>query len=57
MKNVLVVTESDIPKDAAYLGIYIYPDNTVEYQFSEYLPRNTERGATILKTRSDNGRT
>ena len=53
MKNVLIVKESDIPKDAVYLGIYIYPDYTVEYQFSEHLPRNTERGATILKTRGD----
>ncbi len=55
MKNVLIVKESDIPKDAVYLGIYIYPDNTVEYQFSEHLPRNTEKGANILKMRSDKG--
>jgi hypothetical protein len=55
MKNVLIVKESDIPKDAVYLGVYIYPDNTVEYQFSEHLPRNTERGTKILKARSGNG--
>ncbi len=55
MKNVLIVKESDIPKDAVYLGIYIYPDDTVEYQFSEYLPRNTEKGTKILKARSGNG--
>lgn len=49
MKNVIILRESEILPDAEYLGIYLYPDDTVEFIFSKNLPANSCRGLEIMK--------
>ncbi|WBS04821.1 hypothetical protein OU994_11350 [Pseudoduganella sp. SL102] len=43
---------SDIPDDAQYLSIHIYPDETVELIPSRHYPRATERGISSASKRS-----
>lgn len=56
LKNKVILKASDIPSNAAYMGIYIYPDETAEFTFSQYIPRNSVRGAAIFKELKKNGR-
>lgn len=49
MKNKVILRASDIPTSATYMGVYIYPDDTVEFTFTEYMPRNSARGEAILR--------
>lgn len=44
-KNSPVLTE--VPKDAVYLGVHIYPDTTVELIPSRHYPRPTEKGIAL----------
>lgn len=46
-KNQPTLTRPD-PK-MGYMGVYIYPDNTVEIQPSQYWPETTERGNTLYQ--------
>lgn len=48
VKNSLTLTREQIPSDAAYLAIHIYPDSTAELTFDHYLPSPTPRGQQIL---------
>jgi hypothetical protein len=41
------------PSTARYLGIHIYPDDTVEFIYSQYLPERTERGEALLKQQAE----
>jgi len=54
-KNPLVITVDQIPSDAHYLGIHIYPDETVEFSFAKYLPEMTSRGREIFEEAQKNG--
>ena len=57
LKNRVVINPGDVPSNARYLGIHLYPDDTAEVTFSENLPDRTERGNEILKVkRSRNGK-
>lgn len=56
MKNKVVLKASDIPGNASYMGVYIYPDNTVEFTFPENMPRNSVRGKAIFEELKKNGR-
>jgi hypothetical protein len=49
MKNSLILNPDDIPANAAYMGVYLYPDDTVEITFTEHMPRNSTRGKAIFK--------
>lgn len=37
------VSLSDVPSDAQYLAVYIYPDETVELQTTKHYPRASAR--------------
>lgn len=37
------------PPKARYLGIHIYPDESAEFAYSEFLPERTDRGEALLK--------
>lgn len=37
----------DVPKDAVFLAIHIYPDETVELITSQHYPRKTEKGKSM----------
>lgn len=56
MKNKVVLKVEDIPAKARYMGVYIYPDETVEFTFAEYMPRNTPRGEAIFEEMKKNGK-
>jgi hypothetical protein len=55
MKSKVFLKASDIPKNATYMGIYIYSDDTVEFAFTEYMPRNSVRGEAIFEELKKNG--
>ncbi|WP_214877602.1 hypothetical protein [Paraburkholderia strydomiana] len=48
MKNSINLTEEQIPADAHYLAVNIYPDDTVEFVFDRYIPDRTPRGDQII---------
>jgi hypothetical protein len=56
MKNKVIIKASEIPGTATYMGVYIYPDDTVEFTFTEYMPRNSVRGEAIFEELKKNGR-
>lgn len=41
------------PRAARYVGIHIYPDETVEFIYSEFLPERTDRGEEILRQQAE----
>lgn len=50
-KNQLVISPEQIPSGTRYLGIHLYPDDTVEFTFAEGIPERTARGRKILADR------
>lgn len=48
VKNEIIVTPDLIPKGTRYLGLHLYPDDTAEVTFAEYIPERTPRGEEIL---------
>ena len=50
-KNQLVISPEQIPPGTRYLGIHLYPDDTVELTFAESIPERTARGQKILANR------
>lgn len=51
MKNKLVVSAEQIPPGTRYLGLHLYPDDTAEITFAEFIPERTPRGVKILASR------
>jgi hypothetical protein len=51
LKNKVVINPSDIPSGSYYMGVYLYPDDTAEFTFTEFMPgqKNTIRGNEIMK--------
>ncbi len=48
MKNKLTLSSAQIPPDTRYIGVHLYPDDTVELTFDEFIPERTARGLAIL---------
>ena len=48
VKNALILTADQIPPDARYIGVHIYPDDTAEFTFSEHFPDTTPRGDELI---------
>ena len=55
-RNPLTLNANQIPSDANYLGVHIYPDETAELTFSKYLPNTTLRGENILMAVEKSGK-
>ncbi|GGY96345.1 hypothetical protein ACFFTM_13295 [Pseudoduganella plicata] len=51
MKNTLVITPDQIPTGTQSLGLHLYPDDTVEVTFAEFVPERTARGRKIMEAR------
>jgi hypothetical protein len=47
MKNAIELSEDQVPADAHYLAVNIYPDNTADFVLDRYIPDVTPRGKTI----------
>ena len=56
MANKVILKASEIPGKANYMGVYIYPDDTVEFTFTEFMPRNSARGVAIFEELKKDGR-
>lgn len=50
-KGPLVISPEQIPSGTRYLGIHLYPGDTVDFIFSEGIPELTGRGQKILADR------
>lgn len=48
MKNKIVLSPEQIPAGTRYVGLHLYPDDTVELTFDESIPDTTARGDKIL---------
>ncbi|WOD20737.1 hypothetical protein [Paraburkholderia kirstenboschensis] len=51
IRNTITLTEDQIPADARYLAVNIYPDNTAEFVFDESIPDPTPRGKIVDERR------
>lgn len=52
-KRALSLSPDQIPPDARYLGVHIYPDETAELNLSRYIPEATARGREIRAERTN----
>ena len=50
-RNQLIISPEQMPAGTRYLGIHVYPDDTVEFTFAVGLPERTARGEKILSAR------
>lgn len=48
MKNVLIISADEIPPLTRYIGLHLYPDETVEMSFAQFIPERTSRGERII---------
>ncbi|MFP5391010.1 MAG: hypothetical protein ACLGI6_05620 [Gammaproteobacteria bacterium] len=51
IKNTLVISPDQIPDGTRYLGLHLYPDDTAEVTFAEFIPERTPRGKQIRANR------
>lgn len=51
VKNQIVVSPEQIPPETRYIGLHLYPDDTAEVTFSEFIPEGTPRGDKIRSER------
>jgi hypothetical protein len=51
VKNNLVISADQIPPDTRYIGLHVYPDDTAEVTFAEFIPERTARGKQIRASR------
>ena len=52
-RNQLTISPEQIPAGTRYLGIHLFPDDTVEFTFAEGLPERTAKGEEILAARKE----
>ena len=50
VKNKIVITPEQIPPRTRYIGLHLYPDDTAEVTYSEFIPERTPRGEKILSS-------
>ena len=51
VKNTILISPDQIPIGTRYLGLHLYPDDTAEVTFAEFIPERTARGKKILSAR------
>jgi hypothetical protein len=55
VKNNVVISPEQIPPGTRYIGLYLYPDDTAEVTFAEFIPEGTSRGKKIRSARKLHG--
>lgn len=50
-KNSLIISAEMIPSSSRYIGLHLYPDDTVEVTFARSIPTVSERGRKIYSDR------
>ena len=53
IKNRLEVSREQIVAGTRYIGLHLYPDDTAEATFSQFLPQRIRRGLRNVEGRSD----
>lgn len=48
IKNKIVISPEQIPPGTRYIGLHLYPDDTAEVTFAEFIPERTVRGKRVL---------
>jgi len=48
VKNKIVISLEQIPPGTRYIGLHLYPDDTAEVTFADFIPERTPRGEKIL---------
>lgn len=56
VKNTLVISKEQVAPNTRYIGVHIYPDETAELTFSQYIPEVSARGELILAEVRKRGR-
>lgn len=51
MKNKIAISPNIVPQGTRYLGLHLYPDDTAEVTFAEFIPDSTARGEKIRLAR------
>lgn len=51
VKNAILISSQQIPNNAHYIGLNLYPDDTAEITFGESIPERTPRGKNIRANR------
>lgn len=51
VKSNFVISPEQIPPGTRYVGLHLYPDDTAEVTFAEFIPERTERGKKIRSSR------
>ena len=51
VQNKIVISPEQIPPGTRYIGLHLYPDDTAEVTFAEFIPERTPRGKEIRSTR------
>jgi hypothetical protein len=51
VKNNIVISPDKIPPGTRYIGLHLYPDDTAEITFAEFIPETTPRGDKIRAAR------
>lgn len=55
VKNKLYISAEQIPPRTRYLGLHLYPDDTAEITFAEFIPERTARGEKIIAESDKHG--
>ena len=51
MKSKIAISPKIVPQGTRYLGLHLYPDDTAEVTFAEFIPDRTARGEKIRLAR------
>lgn len=51
VKNEIIISSEKIPAGTRYIGLHLYPDDTAEITFAEFIPDRSARGRKILAAR------
>jgi len=51
VKNEIIISSEKIPAGTRYIGLDLYPDDTAEITFAEFIPDRSARGRKILAAR------
>jgi len=55
MKKKIVISPKQVPQGTQYIGLHLYPDDTVDITFAKTIPDRTPRGEKILSELKEYG--
>ena len=52
IKNKLTINQMQIPRATTRIGLHLYPDDTAEVTFAEFIPNRTVRGRKVMSQKN-----